>query len=335
MAKQRQNLSGAEKAAILLVALGKENAASIFKGLRSEEIERLTLAISSLKQVSHEMTDTVNEEFHQMLLAEQYISEGGQDYARELLEEAMGAEKAEEIFTNLTGLNTLKEVDTAQLLEFMQHEHPQTIALLLAHLDRVHAAEILSGLPQDRQRSIMERIATMDKISPDMIRSVDEALDSLFESAFRRNMSTPGGPRAAAEIMNLTDRTTEKRVMLEMQKINRDLAAKIKDMMFVFEDILTLDEYDLQKVLQQVSVSDLSYALVVSTDDIKEFILNNVSARVRKGIEDDIEYMGAVKVREVEQAQRGIVDAVQSLVENGDIVVGRKEEIISPAGGSP
>jgi len=256
---------------------------------------------------------------------------GGVDSTREILEAAMGADKADELISNMSGFNLLKDIDAAQLLDFLRNEHPQTVALILAHLNREQAAEVLSRLPDDRQHDIVQRIATMDKISPEMIQSIEEALQAQFESVLRRDMSAPGGKRAAAEILNSADGQTEKRVLNTLQKVDQDLVREIQDMMFVFEDITTLSPLEIQKVLQQASTKDVALALMGSNDEIKDVLLGNVSERVRQMIEDEIEFMGPVRVSEVQTAQRTIIDVIHELAANEEIAIGKdRDGFINP-----
>ena len=344
----KNKMTGPEKAAVLILALGKEGASPIIQNLRPQEVERLTMTMSNMKQVTPDATDEVVEEFYNMLRGQPYFYQqggggatpdllsvaasrsagltGGMESTREILEAAMGADKADEIISNMSGFNLLKDIDAAQLLDFLRNEHPQTIALILAHLNREQAAEILSRLPEERQHDIVQRIATMDKISPEMIQSVEEALQAQFESVLRRDMSAPGGKRAAAEILNSAEGGTEKRVLNSLQKIDQELVREIQDMMFVFEDITTLSPMEIQKVLQQASTKDVALALIGSNDEIKSFLLGNVSERVGQMIEDEIEFMGPVRVSEVQGAQRTIIDVIHELAANEEIAIGKDRD---------
>lgn len=333
---QSNELGNKQKAAILLIALGPQVSAQIFKHLREEEIEKLTLEIANQRKVTQEQKDRVLNEFHQMALAKEYLSSGGLDYAREILEKALGAEKAVSIINRLTAslqirpFDFARKTDPAQLLNFIQNEHPQTIALIMAYLHPDQAGAILSALPPDRQVDVAKRIATMDRTSPDVLKDIERILERKLSSLATQDFTAAGGVDSIVEVLNKVDRTTERTIIENLEVQNPELAEEIKKKMFVFEDIVLLDDRSLQLVLREIDTKDLSLALKASSNEVAEKIYKNMSKRASEMLREEIEYMGPVRIRDVEEAQQKIVNVIRRLEESGEIIVsrGKGDEII-------
>jgi len=333
---QSNELSNKQKAAILLIALGPDISSQIFKYLREEEIDKLTLEIANQRKVPQEQKDKILSEFHQMLVAKDYISSGGLDYARELLEKALGTDKAVAIINRLTSslqirpFDFARKTDPAQLLNFIQNEHPQTIALIMAYLQPEQSGVILSALPPDRQVDVAKRIATMDRTSPDVLKDVERILERKLSSLITQDFTAAGGVDAIVEVLNRVDRTTERTIIENLQKPDPELAEEIKRRMFVFEDIVLLDDRSLQLVLREIESKDLALALKASSSEVGEKIYKNMSKRAADMLREEIEYMGPVRIRDVEEAQQKIVNVIRRLEESGEIVVarGKGDELI-------
>ena len=331
-APKQQEMTGREKAATLLIALGKDYSAKIFKYLRDDEIEQLTLDITNVRRVDTEMKENVVAEFYEECLAQNFIDEGGIDYARDILEKAIGSERALSLITRLTSALQVRPFDFArksdpnQILNFLQHEHAQTIALVMAYLEPSMSATILAKLPIDKQTDVVARISTMDRTNPDYVREIERVLDKKLSSLGADDFTTVGGIENIVEILNATDRGTERRVLEEMEIEHSELVDEIRRKMFVFEDIVKLDKRAVQRVLKEVDNNDLTVALKIATDDVKTMIFENVSKRMADMIKEDMEYMGPVRVKDVEEAQQKIVNVIRKLQDAGDIVVSRGSE---------
>ena len=330
MAKMGENtISGVQKAAILLIALGPEKSSMIFKHLKEDEIEELTLEIANTRSVSPQTKEVVLEEFYQICLAQQYIAEGGIGYAKELLEKALGAEKAMDVIGKLTAslqvkpFEFVRKADASQILNFIQDEHPQTIALILSYLAPSQSSMILSALPPDRQADVAKRIATMDRTSPDVIKEVERVLETQLSSLVNQDYTTIGGVDAVVEILNTVDRGTEKHIMETLEIEDPELADEIRKKMFVFEDILLLDDRAIQRVLRDVENSDLAIALKGSTEQVQNAIFNNLSKRLAAMIQEDMEFMGPVRMKDVEEAQQKIVNIIRKLEDSAEIIISR------------
>lgn len=325
----RQQLTGRQKAAILLVSLGPEMSAQIFKHLSEEDIEQLTLEIANLRKVPAEDKDRVFDEFHQMCLAQEYIAQGGISYAKEVLEKALGTQKAMEIINRLTAslqvrpFDFVRKTDPAQLLNFIQNEHPQTIALILAYLQPEQAAAILSALPPERQTDVARRIALMDRTSPETVREVERVLERKLSTVVTQDFTTAGGLESVVEILLRVDRGTEKTIMESLQARDPELAENIKKRMFVFEDLVSLDDRAIQRIVRDVENKDLAMALKVASEEVKAKIFKNVSKRFADMLKEDMEFMGPVRLRDIEEAQQKIVNVVRSLEEAGEIIISR------------
>ncbi|MBD3393522.1 MAG: flagellar motor switch protein FliG [Chitinivibrionales bacterium] len=332
-----EGVPGPKKAAIVMVALGTAASSEIFKNLDEHEVERLTTEIARLDNVSSEVREAVLEEFHNLALAQQFISQGGLDYAREILESALGPRKAKEILDKVqqsirtTGFNLLENVDPKQLVNFIQKEHPQTIALLLAHMEPANAAPIISALPQELQVDVATRIATMESISPETLDQVEEVLVGQVKSLFGGDVSEIGGVKAVAEMLNSVDRGAEKNILGNLERENPELATEIKNLMFVFEDVLLLDDRSMQRVLKEVDTKELSMALKGASEELQEKFFRNMSSRAAEMIKEEMEYMGPIRLKDVEEVQQRVVDVIRRLEEDGEIIIsgrGGEEEIV-------
>ncbi len=322
-------LSGLQKAAVLLIALGPERSATIFKHLKEEEIEELTLEIANTRSITPQIKETVIEEFYQICLAQQYIAEGGINYARDLLEKSFGNDKAMDVISKLTAslqvkpFEFVRKTDASQLFNFIQDEHPQTIALILSYLPASQAAQIVSALPPDRQADVAKRIAVMDRTSPDVIKEVEKVLESKLASLVNQDYTIIGGVDAVVEILNTVDRGTEKHIMETLEIEEPELADEIRKKMFVFEDILLLDDRAIQRVLRDIENNDLAIALKGSNEQVQTTIFNNLSKRLATMIKEDMEFMGPVRMKDVEEAQQKIVAVIRKLEDAGEIVISR------------
>ena len=324
-----EKLNGLQKSAILLISLGPERSAGIFKHLKEEEIEELTLEIANTRSVTPQVKELVINEFYEVCLAQQYIAEGGITYAKELLEHALGAEKAIEVISKLTAslqvkpFEFVRKIDASQLLNFIQDEHPQTIALVLSYLSASQAALILSSLPPDRQADVTRRIAVMDRTSPDVVKDVEKVLETKLASLANQDYTIIGGVDAVVEILNTVDRGTEKHIMETLEIEEPELADEIRKKMFVFEDILLLDDRAIQRVLRDVDNNDLAISLKSANEQVQNAIFNNLSKRLAVMIKEDMEFMGPVRMKDVEEAQQKIVNIIRKLEDAGEIVISR------------
>ena len=328
--------NGVQKAAILLITLGPERSADIFKHLKEEEIEELTLEIANTRSVSPQVKEDILNEFYQVCLAQQYIAEGGIGYAKELLDKALGQEKAQEVISKLTAslqvrpFEFVRKTDPSQLLNFIQDEHPQTIAMILSYLTASQAAMVLGALPPEKQADVAKRIA-MDRTSPDVIKEVERVLERRLSSLVNQDYTIVGGVDAIVNILNTVDRSTEKHIMESLEIEEPELADEIRKKMFVFEDILLLDDRAIQRVLRDVENSDLGVALKGANEDVQNAIFNNLSKRLAAMIKEDMEFMGPVRMKDVEEAQQKIVSVIRKLEDAGEIVISRGggDEIIA------
>lgn len=327
--KTEDHIGGIQKAAILLIALGPEKSATIFKHLKEEEIEELTLEIANTRSVTPQVKEEVINEFYQICLAQQYIAEGGIGYAKELLEKALGAEKAMDVIGRLTAslqvkpFEFVRKTDPSQLLNFIQDEHPQTIALILSYLSPAQSALILSALTPDRQADVAKRIALMDRTSPDVIKEVERILESKLSNLVNQDYSIVGGVDAVVDILNTVDRGTEKHIMETLEIEEPELADEIRKKMFVFEDVLLLDDRSIQRVLREVDNGDLAMALKGANEEVQNAIFNNLSKRLAVMIKEDMEFMGPVRMKDVEEAQQKIVNVIRKLEDSAEIVISR------------
>ncbi len=328
MAKD-DGISGLQKAAILLIVLGPERSANVFKHLKEEEIEELTLEIANTRSVTPQVKEDILNEFYEVCLAQQYIAEGGITYARELLEKALGNEKAMDVIGKLTAslqvkpFEFVRKTDASQLLNFIQDEHPQTIALILSYLSPGQSALIISALPPEKQADVAKRIAVVDGTSPAVSKVVEELLESKLSNLVNQDYTISGGVDAEAEIPNTVDRGTEKHIMETLEIEEPELADEIRKKMFVFEDILLLDDRAIQQVLRNVDNNDLAIALKNANEQVQTAIFNNMSKRLAVMIKEDMEFMGPVRMKDVEEAQQKIVNIIRKLEDSGEIIISR------------
>ncbi|MDT0159391.1 MULTISPECIES: flagellar motor switch protein FliG [Bacillus] len=327
--KELKELTGKQKAAILLISLGPDVAASVYKHLSVEEVEKLTLEISGVRKVESHSKEEILEEFHNIALAQDYISQGGIGYAKTVLEKALGEEQAALIINRLTSslqvrpFDFARKADPAQILNFIQNEHPQTISLILSYLDPPQAGQILSELPQEMQADIARRIAVMDSTSPEIINEVEQILERKLSATVTQDYTQTGGIEAVVDVLNGVDRTTERTILDALEIQDPELAEEIKKRMFVFEDIVTLDSRAIQRVIRDCESEDLMLSLKVSSDDVKDIVFKNMSTRMVETFKEEMEYMGPVRLRDVEEAQSRIVAIIRRLEEAGEIVVAR------------
>ena len=324
-----EGYSGVQKAAILLIALGPEKAATIFKHLKEEEIEELTLEIANTRSVSPQTKEDVMTEFYQICLAQQYIAEGGIGYAKELLEKALGPEKAQGVIMKLTAslqvrpFEFVRKTDPSQLLNFIQEEHPQTIAMILSYLAPGQSALVLGALPPEKQADVAKRIAMMDRTSPDVIKEVERVLERKLASLVNQDYTIVGGVDSIVSILGNVDRSTEKHIMEFLEIEEPELADEIRKKMFVFEDILLLDDRAIQRVLREVDNADLELALKSTTEEVQNVVFKNLSKRLAAMIKEDMEFMGPVRMKDVEEAQQKIVGIIRRLEDSAEIVISR------------
>jgi flagellar motor switch protein FliG len=323
------DISGPEKAAVLMITIGLELSASIFKFLRQDEVERIVLEIAKISTVSIEKRDAVIQEAYQRAIALKYINEGGIEYAKEILERSFGSGQADDMTNRLFAalkhgnpLELVKKTEPAQLLEFIKEEHPQTIALILVYMSPDQAGAVLSQLEPELQGEVAMRIAILQKTAPEILEQLDELLGRrLLVSG--SDFTKAGGVQSLAAVMGFVDRETEKNILDGLTKRDPDVAHEVKNLLFVFEDIINLDDRAIQRVLKEVDGKDLALSLKTANADLLGRIYKNMSTRAATTLREDIEVLGPVRVREVGKAQQNIVDVVRTLEENGQIVIAR------------
>jgi flagellar motor switch protein FliG len=332
----RQTLSPRQKAAVLLIALGADASAKVFPFLGEEEVEMLSLEVARLGKVNFTDRNQVISEFREMCEAQEFISEGGIEHAKKFLEQAYGADRANNMILKVVqALQVLpfdfaRKADANQLVSYLQEEHPQTIALILAHLAPQQAASVLGGLSQDVRAEVARRIAIMDRTPPDVVRTIEKVLEHKLSSVVSQKFTAVGGVKSLVDVINCVDRTTEKTILEYLTENSPELADEVKKMMFVFEDIIMLDDASIQKVLREVDTKELGLALKGVTEEVQSRIFKNMSERASSMLREDMEFMGPVRLRAVEEAQQRIVGIIRRLEEAGEIVVARGggEEII-------
>ncbi len=323
------NLTGIQKSAILMVSLGVDTASEIFKSMPEPEMERIAMQIASLEEVPSEVMDRVVDEFFQLVKAQEYLTQGGLPYASKLLEEALGSNKANEIIRRMEalqseqarGFSLLKRADIQQVLNLLGNEHPQTIAVVISHLEPKQAAGVLAYLPSELQHEVIYRIATMEKISSDLLEDVENLIKVQIESVYTRELNEVGGVEAVAEILNLSGKSLEKSIIERIQERDNDLAQEIRSLMFTFEDIQKLDDRSIQRLLKEVDTKVLTIALKGSTEEIQNKIFANMSSRAAEMVKEEMEFLGPLRVKEVDEAQRQIVEIIRTLEEEGEIVI--------------
>ena len=324
-----EEFTGLQKAAILLITLGPERSATIFKHLKEDEIEELTLEIANTRSVSSQVKEEVLNEFYQVCLAQQYIAEGGIGYAKELLDKALGEDKAQEVISKLTAslqvrpFEFVRKTDPSQILNFIQDEHPQTIALILSYMAPAQSSLVIGSLPPDKQSDVAKRIAMMDRTSPDVIKEVERVLERKLASLINQDYTIVGGVDSIVAILNSVDRGTEKHIMEALEIEEPELADEIRKKMFVFEDILLLDDRAIQRVLRDVDNNDLGIALKGANEEVQNVIFKNLSKRLAAMIKEDMDFMGPVRMKDVEEAQQKIVSVIRKLEDASEIVISR------------
>jgi flagellar motor switch protein FliG len=332
MLNKKTTLTGRQKAAIFLIAVGSEVSTEVFKHLREDEIEQITFEIARLDKITPEDKEKVLVEFSELMMAQGFITNGGIDFARSLLEKALGNQKAIDIINRLTSslqvrpFDFVRRTDPAQLLNFIQSEHPQTIALILSYLEPNKAATILSSLPHTIQADVAKRVATMDRVSPDVLREVERVLERKLSTLASEDYTSAGGIDSVVEILNNVDRGTEKTIIEALEEEDPELAEEIKKRMFVFEDIVLLDDRAIQKVMREVDNQELAKALKSVDSEVQEKIFKNMSKRAAQLLREDMDFMGPIRLKDVEEAQQKIVNIIRKLEESGDIVVARSSE---------
>jgi flagellar motor switch protein FliG len=328
-----RDLDGTQKAAVLLMALGTERAARVLRELREQEVTELMAEVARLSDVRPEVIGDVLEEFEVTSQARRHIAVGGVEVARELLEASLGAAKADEIFDRLSmafvsaPFEFVRRIDPRMLLSYLRDEHPQTIALLLAYMNSDAAALVLSGLPEEVQRDVAIRIATMDRTSPDVITTVEQALEKRLASVAQQgDLSSAGGVQTLVEVLNRSDRGTERLIFEGLEIHDPELADEVRSRMFVFEDIITLDDRSVQQILRQVDTKDLALALKGVRDEVRSKVMSNLSTRAAENLEAEIEVLGAVRLKNVEEAQGAVVRVIRALEDAGQIVLVRSND---------
>lgn len=324
-----QQLTGRQKASIFMISLGPEKSAEVMKYLTEEEIEQITLEIASVRTIDSEQLEFVTEEFSQLYMASHYLAQGGIEYAKEVLEKALGNEKALNIISRLSSnlqikpFDFVRNTDPSQVLNFIQGEHPQTIALIMSYLEADQAAAILSALPDERQAEVARRIAIMDRTSPEIIREVENILEKKITTMGAQDYTSAGGINFIVEILNKVDRATEKTILETLEIQDPVLSEEIKKLMFVFEDIIKMDDRSIQLVLREVESKDLALALKGSSEEVADKIKKNMSKRAAEMLVEEITFLGPVRLRDVEEAQQRIVNSIRRLEEAGEIIISR------------
>ncbi|NLN46315.1 MAG: flagellar motor switch protein FliG [Clostridiaceae bacterium] len=324
--------SAKEKAAILLIALGKEASAKVFQQLSDDEIEQLTLEIANIRKIDTKTQGEVVKEFHEAYQAQNYIMDGGIDYALEILNKAIGQQRAYELIGKLTStlqvrpFDFARRLDPSQLLNIIQHEQPQTIALILSYLDSRQAAPILSALPTDIQAPVIAKIARMGKTSPEHIKEVERVLEKKLSTLGVSDYTKVGGIGIAVDILNAIDRGSERYILESLDAQNHDLADEIKSKMCLIDDIVKLNRGSMQRVLKEVDNDDLVLALKGVKEPVQEFIFENISKRMQEMIKEEMEIKGPVRIRDAEEAQQKIVNIIRRLEEAGEVVIARGQE---------
>lgn len=321
-----------DKAAVLMITLGKDFAAKVYSFLNEDEIEQLTLSITSMRRVEPDVKEAVINEFVEICMAQKYISEGGIEYAREILNKAIGAERADDMIMKLSSslrvkpFDFIRRADSTQVLNFIQNEHPQTIALILSYIDPKHAAPLLGALPLEIQTSVIARIANMGITTPEYIKETERVLERKLSSLSLGERTIVGGVDSLVRILNCVDRGTERHLLEELEESDAELVEEIKKRMFVFEDIVKLDSISIQRVLKEIDNRDISVALKGTPKEVIKVIFDNISKRLQEMIKEDMDIMGPIRIRDVEEAQQRIVNVIRTLDESGEIVISRYEE---------
>lgn len=330
--KKKSDLSGRQKVAIILISLGHEGAAEIYKQFTEDETEKVTLEIAKMQKVEASVRKKVIDEFAELLAACQSVSSGGMKYANEILKRAFGQDKAMSIIGKLTSVfqvrpfDIVRTADPDQLINFIQNEHPQTIALIMAHLSPQQGSQILSNLPENIQTEVAKKLALMDRTSPEIIREIERVLEKKLSIIMGEDYTAAGGVEAVVDILNHVDRGTEKTIIETLEIQDPELAEEIKKLMFVFDDLVSIDDRGIQRLLREVDMKELAVALKGASDEVREKLFSNMSKRAAAMLKEDMDFMGPVRVRDVDEAQTKIVNIIRSLAENNEIVISRGGE---------
>ena len=330
-------LNALQRCATVITAIGAENAANVYKYLNDDEVERLTFEVSTLPYTDVSTVNEVLNEFYELCLTQKVITEGGVDYARNVLVKAFGEERAQNLMSKVSrslqakAFEFVRKSDYKNLLAIVQNEYPQTIALILSYVNSDQAAKVLSELPKEKRAEVVERIARMDSASPETVKAVESILEKKFADVVSMDLTEVGGVNYIADVLNHVDRGTEKFIFDELQVKNPDLVTEIRQKMFVFEDILTLDSMSIQRFIRDVEVKDLSVAIKGSSPEVAAALYANMPKRMQETIQQEIEYLHNVRMRDVEEAQQRIVAVIRHLEEEGELVIGKggKDEIIA------
>ena len=334
--QKSERFTARQKAALFMLSLDVETATKMMRQLSQDEIESLTIEISSVKGVSSGVIDQVMDEFHQLITAQEYVIQGGIDYAQKLLEGSLGFAKATDVLdkvkalTHVRGFGALKKADGGQLASFLQKEHPQTIALILSNLTPDQTAQVLTEFPDELRNNVSYRMATLGKVSPTLLKEVEDVVEEIAQNEISQSLSLMGGAKAVASVLNKCNNATAKTILETIEQQDSQLAMEIKRLMFMFDDLMFVDDRGIQRVLREVDKKELALSLKVCDDKLKEKILQNMSERARDLLKEELQYMGPVRLREVEEAQTRIVDIVKQLEDSGEIVIagrGGTEEV--------
>ncbi len=310
-----------------MISLGQDYAAELLEYLENNQIEEVSLEIAEIENIRPDEQDEILSEFYNLAMAQRYMEQGGLSYAQALLEKSLPSNQASDILKQVTQtiqqtpFKFLQRADADNVLTFIQDEHPQTIALILAYMSEQRSAEILSGLPQQKQVEVIKRVASMEQTNPEVIKEVEKGLESRLSDIVSQTFDKAGGVQAAAGILNLSDRSTEKGILESLETDDPDLVEQIRRLMFVFEDIMLVNDKGIQSVLKEVDNDELALALKTASDDLKNKIFGNMSERAAQLIKEDMEYMGPVRLSDVEGAQQKIVDVVRRLEDAGEIII--------------
>jgi flagellar motor switch protein FliG len=332
MRKRPEDLNNRQKAAVVLMCLGPEISGKVVRHFNEEQTEQLSLELARLDKITPEQREHVINEFYDIAIAQDFIAEGGVEHAKQLLFNAFGQEKADEMVGRVMAamqvlpFDFLRKADPAQVQSFIQDEHPQTIALILAYMPMNGAAQILTKLPSDLRADVASRIAMMDQTPPEVIRRVEQVLEKKVSSILNQEMAQAGGPKALVDLLGRVDRSTERLILDSLSENNPELAETVKNMMFVFEDIIQLDDKAIQSILREVDIKDLATALKGTAPEVQEKVFKNMSERAVGMLKEDMEFMGPVRMRVVEEAQQKVVGVIRKLEETGELVLGRAGE---------
>ena len=332
-----QELTAMQKAAIVITSIGAENAAHVYKRLSDEEVEKLTFEVSSLPYMDINQVDAVLNEFYELCLTQKVITEGGIDYARSVLEKAYGPEMAQKLMEKVSksmqtkAFEFVRKSDYKNLLAIIQNEHPQTIALVLSYVNSEQASAVLQELPREKRVEVVERIAKMESASPETVKAIESTLERKFAAVVSMDLTEVGGINYVADVLNKVDRGTEKYIFDELSARDPVLVEEIKKKMFVFEDILSLDSMSIQRFIRDVETKDLAIAIKGSNAEVAATLYANMPQRMQESIQQEIEYLHNVRMRDVDEAQQRIVGIIRHLEEEGELVIGKggEDEIIA------